>query len=277
MKKKNKTLVIIFSVLILAFFVVEIGTIAYRSYQQQQAQQKQSQAAQSSSQPKLNEKYSHSQLDRLQLPQLTSDLSKGESKVTIETTEGTITAKIFNKYAPLAAQNFLTHAKEGYYNNTEFFRVVKDFMIQGGDPENSGQGGQSIWASDAHRDKKIDPGTGFKNEIDPHLYFIRGAIGMANAGPGTNGSQFFIEQSSSDVREQISNKSSYPTKIYQAYKNGGTPSLDGNYTVFGQVISGMDIVDKIASAAVKNNPNAENEKSLPEAPVKVTKITVQNN
>ncbi|MCK3941656.1 peptidylprolyl isomerase [Streptococcus iners] len=176
-------------------------------------------------------------------PQLSSDIAENEAAVKIKTTEGDITIKLFPEQAPLTVENFLTHAKNGYYNGTIFHRVIKDFMIQGGDPLGNGTGGESIWAG---KGTTIDAGYGFKDEISAFLYNIRGSLSMANAGAGTNGSQFFINQNTTDMSSQLSS-SSYPGKIIEAYKNGGNPNLDGKHTVFGQVIEGMDIVDKIAS------------------------------
>ncbi|HFU4205780.1 TPA: peptidylprolyl isomerase [Streptococcus suis] len=176
-------------------------------------------------------------------PQLSSDIAENEAAVKIKTTQGDITIKLFPEQAPLTVENFLTHAKNGYYNGTIFHRVIKDFMIQGGDPLGNGTGGESIWAG---KGTTIDAGYGFKDEISAFLYNIRGSLSMANAGAGTNGSQFFINQNTTDMSSQLSS-SKYPTKIVDAYKNGGNPNLDGKHTVFGQVIEGMDIVDKIAS------------------------------
>lgn len=176
-------------------------------------------------------------------PQLSSEVAENEAAVKIKTTQGDITIKLFPEQAPLTVENFLTHAKNGYYNGTIFHRVIKDFMIQGGDPLGNGTGGESIWAG---KGTTIDAGYGFKDEISAFLYNIRGSLSMANAGAGTNGSQFFINQNTTDMSSQLSS-SKYPTKIVDAYKNGGNPNLDGKHTVFGQVIEGMDIVDKIAS------------------------------
>ncbi|HEL9598168.1 TPA: peptidylprolyl isomerase [Streptococcus suis] len=176
-------------------------------------------------------------------PQLSSEVAENEAAVKIKTTEGNITIKLFPEQAPLTVENFLTHAKNGYYNGTIFHRVIKDFMIQGGDPLGNGTGGESIWAG---KGTTIDAGYGFKDEISAFLYNIRGSLSMANAGAGTNGSQFFINQNTTDMSSQLSS-SKYPTKIVDAYKNGGNPNLDGKHTVFGQVIEGMDIVDKIAA------------------------------
>ncbi|HFI0352398.1 TPA: peptidylprolyl isomerase [Streptococcus suis] len=176
-------------------------------------------------------------------PQLSSEVAENEAAVKIKTTQGDITIKLFPEQAPLTVENFLTHAKNGYYNGTIFHRVIKDFMIQGGDPLGNGTGGESIWAG---KGTTIDAGYGFKDEISAFLYNIRGSLSMANAGAGTNGSQFFINQNTTDMSSQLSS-SKYPTKIVDAYKNGGNPNLDGKHTVFGQVIEGMDIVDKIAA------------------------------
>ena len=187
--------------------------------------------------------------DTSAFPQLSNDVTDNESEVLMHTSEGDITIKLFPKYAPLAVENFLTHAKEGYYNGVLFPRVISDFMIQSGDPKGDGTGGESIWKN---KDKSIDSGNGFKNEISPYLYNIRGAVAMANAGADTNGSQFFINQNTDDQSQKLSS-SSYPEPIIGAYAKGGNPSLDGNYTVFGQVIDGMDVVDKIAQTATDDN------------------------
>ena len=187
--------------------------------------------------------------DTSAFPQLSNDVTDNESEVLMHTSEGDITIKLFPKYAPLAVENFLTHAKEGYYNGVLFHRVISDFTIQSGDPKGDGTGGESIWKN---KDKSIDSGNGFKNEISPYLYNIRGAVAMANAGADTNGSQFFINQNTDDQSQKLSS-SSYPEPIIGAYAKGGNPSLDGNYTVFGQVIDGMDVVDKIAQTATDDN------------------------
>jgi peptidyl-prolyl cis-trans isomerase A (cyclophilin A) len=163
----------------------------------------------------------------------------------------------------LTVENFLTHAKEGYYNGTIFHRVIKDFMIQGGDPLGNGTGGESIWAG---KDTTIDAGNGFKDEFSAFLYNIRGSLSMANAGTGTNGSQFFINQNTTDMSSQLSS-SSYPGKIVDAYKNGGNPNLDSKHTVFGQVIDGMDVVDKIASVETDDNDK-------PKTDVKIESIEI---
>ena len=178
-------------------------------------------------------------------PQLSKEVAENEAEAILHTSQGDIRIKLFPKLAPLAVENFLTHAKEGYYNGVTFHRVIDGFMIQGGDPKGDGTGGESIWHG---KDNTKDKGTGFKNEISPYLYNIRGSLSMANTGqPSSNGSQFFINQSTTDYSAKLPT-SSYPKKIIEAYKEGGNPTLDGKHPVFGQVIDGMDVVDKIAKA-----------------------------
>lgn len=178
-------------------------------------------------------------------PQLSKEVAEDEAEAIIHTSLGDIRIKLFPKLAPLAVENFLTHAKEGYYNGVTFHRVIDGFMVQTGDPKGDGTGGESIWHD---KDKTKDKGTGFKNEISPYLYNIRGSLSMANTGqPNSNGSQFFINQSTTDYSAKLPT-SSYPKKIIEAYKEGGNPTLDGKHPVFGQVIDGMDVVDKIAKA-----------------------------
>lgn len=197
-------------------------------------------------------------------PQLSDKVAEDEAEVKITTTEGDITLKLFPKYAPLAVENFLTHAKDGYYNGLLFHRVINNFMIQSGDPKGDGTGGESIWKG---KDKSKDPGTGFENEYSPYLYNIRGSIAMANSGPNTNGSQFYINQNKEDWSSKLSTNQ-FPAKIIEAYKHGGSPTLDGgNYTVFGQVIDGMDVVDKIAATET-------DDKDKPKTDIKIEKIEI---
>jgi len=112
---------------------------------------------------------------------------EGEEIAIMHTSMGDISIRFFPEAAPKAVKNFLTHAKEGYYNGVTFHRVIQDFMIQGGDPEGTGRGGSSIWS------------TAFEDEFDTKLLNLTGALSMANSGVNTNGSQFFINQSSSTV------------------------------------------------------------------------------
>src|SRR3989442_4859440 len=131
------------------------------------------------------------------------------STATMQTTEGPITLRLFDEDAPKTVENFSRLASEGFYDGLGFHRVIKDFMIQGGCPEGTGTGG---------------PGYTFEDEINEHKV-VRGALAMANSGPNTNGSQFFV------------------------VTTDAAPWLDGKHTVFGQVSAGMDVVDAIETTA----------------------------
>lgn len=203
-------------------------------------------------------------LDKVSLPQLSTTVSSNEAEVQLQTTAGNINIKLFPKLAPNAVENFLALAKEGYYKDNEFFRVINDFMIQAGDPSNKGTGSKVV--------SSVNGGKSFDTEISDQLYNIRGALSLANTGAASSSSsQFFIVQGSQDMSSQLTNYLR-PAKISDAYKNGGYPSLDGSYTVFGQVISGMDIVDKIAFAKV--TANSSGEESSPVSPVKITNVKI---
>jgi peptidyl-prolyl cis-trans isomerase A (cyclophilin A) len=200
-------------------------------------------------------------LNSLDLPQLNDSITVDEYLVKLTTSAGEIEVKLFPKQAPLAVENFVVHIEKGYYNGIVFHRVIKEFMIQGGDPKGDGTGGESIWKG---KDGKKDSGNGFKIETSKQLYNIRGALSMANTGqPNSNGSQFFINQNNQDVSDGLLSDD-YPEKIIETYRKGGSPNLDGGYTVFGQVVKGMDVVDKIANAEVK-----EGSKDSPANPVKI--------
>jgi len=172
---------------------------------------------------------------------------KGDIVATMHTTLGDIKIKLFSDKAPKTVENFVTHAKNGYYNGIIFHRVIKDFMIQGGDPLGTGIGGESIW------------GGTFEDEFDMELHNLRGALSMANAGPGTNGSQFFIVQAKEVPANMLSQMKAledkgFPKEIAEAYAEvGGTPWLDFRHSVFGQVVEGMDVVDAIANIKVGAN------------------------
>lgn len=169
----------------------------------------------------------------------------GEVVAVMHTTLGDISIRLFKDKVPRTVENFVTHAKNGYYDGLIFHRVIKDFMIQGGDPTGTGCGGESIY------------GEKFQDEFHPELHNIRGALSMANAGPNTNGSQFFIVEASEvpdGMLEQMRGMADrgFPENTVKAYAQvGGTPWLDFRHSVFGQVFDGMDVVEKIAS--VKTN------------------------
>jgi peptidyl-prolyl cis-trans isomerase B (cyclophilin B) len=135
------------------------------------------------------------------------------SKAILHTNHGDITVELFDEDAPKTVENFTKLAADDFYNGVIFHRVIKDFMIQGGDPTGTGRGGPGYTFDDEQNDKKI----------------VRGALAMANAGPNTNGSQFFI------------------------VTTDAAPWLDGKHTVFGQVVDGMDVVDKIEGGDTDQN------------------------
>ena len=196
--------------------------------------------------------------------------ASGEEIAVLKTSMGEIKLRFFPDAAPKTVQNFKALAKKGYYNGVTFHRVIKDFMIQGGDPTGTGKGGGSSF------------GENFEDEFSESLFNIRGAVAMANRGPNTNGSQFFIDQASASAFEgwdqyqqiydvykkdpqaftrqyggciDMSRITGEIKKLYQ--ENGGSPHLDGAYntaktghTVFAQVFEGMDVVDQIASVSV---------------------------
>ena len=171
--------------------------------------------------------------------------SKGESVAVMHTNMGDISIRFFPEYAPKAVENFITYSKNGYYDGLIFHRVINDFMIQGGDPTGTGMGGESIYKRS------------FEDEFSKELHNIRGALCMANAGPDTNGSQFFIVQAKSVPENMISQMKdmpeSFPEDIVDYYESaGGTPWLDFRHTVFGQVFDGMDVVDNIAGVEAGN-------------------------
>lgn len=191
-------------------------------------------------------------------PQLSSEVGEDEVLVEMETTMGMIKIKLFPKYAPKAVDNFITHSKNGYYDGVIFHRVINDFMIQGGDPTGTGRGGESIY------------GEKFADEFSESLFNLRGALSMANAGPDTNASQFFIVQNAKldgDSEEYIE-ANDYPNEIRDVYQKGGTPWLDNKHTVFGQVIQGMDVVDKIANVKTGSQDKPVEEVSIKKITVK---------
>jgi cyclophilin family peptidyl-prolyl cis-trans isomerase len=152
-------------------------------------------------------------------------------QATLHTSEGAIELELYPNEAPKTVENFVKLARDGFYEGVIFHRVIPEFMIQGGDPTGTGTGG---------------PGYEFEDEFNEHRV-VRGALAMANAGPNTNGSQFFIVTAEA------------------------TPWLDGKHTVFGKVTSGMDVVDRICEAERDDNdrpasPVAIERVELPEGP-----------
>ncbi len=234
---------------VLAFVVVAIlivtitmnkkdsaATTASQSTQTQAGQQTQSDSTQvetdtASSQTKQkNNGYSKT-------PAMSIDTTK-KYIATINTTFGAIEIELLPKVAPKTVNNFVFLAKDGYYNDIVFHRVVKNFMIQTGDPLGSGTGG---------------PGYEFEDELGSGISYDSGVVAMANAGPNTNGSQFFI-CSGSDCK----NLDNMP-----------------NYSIFGKVIKGMDVVEKIQSVDVEAGSSGE--MSSPKSPISMKTITIQEN
>lgn len=191
-----------------------------------------------------------------------SDMTEGEIYARINIQDfGTITVKFFPEEAPLAVENFITHAKEGYYDGITIHRTIADFMFQSGDPDGTGRGGESIW------------GESFQDEFSSELHPYRGALCMANTGAAdTNGSQFFIVQADAssvlemeallDAQYGISLaeyvEAGYGTELtqeqverYEIY--GGTPWLYRHHTVFGQVMEGYDVLDAVADVDTDAN------------------------
>ena len=136
-------------------------------------------------------------------------MAQAQQKVVLETNQGNIVIKLFPDVAPKTVENFTGLVKKGYYNGIIVHRVIKSFMIQGGDPTGTGMGGESIW------------GKPFEDEVSKDVVFDRkGLLAMANAGPNTNGSQFFIT-------------------------TAATPWLTMRHTIFGEVVEGYEVVEKI--------------------------------
>lgn len=164
-------------------------------------------------------------------PQL--DLSQRDTDIILHTNQGDIELVLFEDEAPKTVKNFVELAKKGYYDGVIFHRVIKDFMIQGGDPTGTGMGGESIY------------GDKFEDEFSNKLYNLKGALSMANAGPNTNGSQFFIVTSPMVSSQMLSQMKDFdfPEEIIEAYASeGGTPWLDFRHTVFGHVKNGFETV-----------------------------------
>ena len=194
----------------------------------------------------------------------------GEEIAVIKTSKGVVKMRFFPEEAPKAVENFKTLAKEGYYDGLTFHRVIEDFMVQTGDPKGDGTGGESCWGED------------FETEVSEKLHFYRGAVAMANAGPDTNGSQFFIVQQKTvmedalkAIEDAINNNDEevgvtltdgnyytlsqlYPEEVMNYYREqGGSAHLEyvfGNgYSIFGQVFEGLEAVDAIATVETGEN------------------------
>jgi cyclophilin family peptidyl-prolyl cis-trans isomerase len=153
---------------------------------------------------------------------------------TISTNMGDMEAELFAKEAPRTVNNFVFLAREGFYENVKFHRIIRNFMVQTGDPRGDGTGG---------------PGYRFADELPTSMNYDRGALAMANAGPNTNGSQFFI-----------------------VHADQPSPPFPRNYSIFGKVTSGLDVLDKLATVPVR--ASARGEQSVPTTEVLITKVTI---
>jgi cyclophilin family peptidyl-prolyl cis-trans isomerase len=174
-----------------------------------------------------------------QAPKMTIDPSKTYT-ATMETSCGTIVIELNAEAAPVGVNNFVFLADQGFYDGLTFHRIVKDFVIQGGDPQGTGQGG---------------PGYQFKIETDKQVTFDQpGVVAYANAGAGTNGSQFFITL---QATPQLN------------------PTAQASYTIFGQVVKGMDVVKKIGNIPGTSNPGIPGENSVPTETVYIDKVTIE--
>jgi peptidyl-prolyl cis-trans isomerase B (cyclophilin B) len=188
------------------------------------------------------------------------DLAAVDGPVAVlETNKGTIKVQLFPEQAPKTVENFVGLIEKGYYDGVIFHRVISDFMIQGGDPTGTGMGGESLF------------GEPFEDEFSNEVFNLRGALSMANAGPNTNGSQFFVVQATrvpADMLRSLKD-AEYADEVISAYgEQGGTPWLDGRHTVFGHVVEGMDVVDEIAKTRV-------NYADKPAEDIVITKATVE--
>ncbi len=156
---------------------------------------------------------------------------------------GTFKIKFFADEIPTGTENFRTLAENGYYDQLTVHRILRDGCFQGGDPKGNGQGGSSAW------------GGKFNDEFNEGVRCFKGAVAYANSGADSNGSQFFVVTAGpvdQAIFDQYSSAGLYfPTNVIEKYKEvGGVPQWDNNYTVFGQVFEGMDVIDKIASAEI---------------------------
>lgn len=192
-------------------------------------------------------------------------LAEGESIAVIVTDLGEIRIRLFPQAAPMAVENFIGLAQQGYYNGVSFHRVVKDFLIHTGDATGTGTGGTTVWN-----------GTPYAVELTDTLHHYTGAVGIAHApdDTGGNSSQFYIVQTPKNSIDKAAAKNltelGMREAVADAYRAvGGAPYLDNFYTVFAQVYEGMDIVDKIASVAC-------NENGQPTEPVLIQSVTIES-
>lgn len=182
---------------------------------------------------------------------------KGETIAVVKVKDfGEMKFKFFGQDSPKAVENFVTLSANNYYDGITFHRVIDNFMIQGGDPTGTGMGGESIWGEE------------FENETSDTLLPLRGALCMANAGKDTNGSQFFVIQNKDVTEETYGDKEATDEQKKMFKQYGGYPYLMDDYTVFGQLYEGFDVLDKIA--AVKTDEN-----DAPVDKVEIESVTIE--
>lgn len=222
----NKTIMKIWSWYLLAGVVVVLGIAAVRSPQQSVTIEPQMESLQPVQTPAPSKKVNKQMAEK---PKMQLDENK-QYQAVLKTSKGEITISLNSSLTPITVNNFVSLAKAGFYNGTVFHRIIKGFMIQGGDPNGNGTGGP-----------------GYKFEDEPFKgEYTRGTIAMANSGPNTNGSQFFIMHAD------------YP--------------LPPNYVIFGKVSKGLETVDAIANVAVSSSFSGE--KSTPTSPVTLESVLI---
>lgn len=189
-------------------------------------------------------------------------LENNEKQLTavMQTSKGIVKIELYPELAPRTVKNFIELAKQGYYDGIIFHRVIDNFMVQGGDPTGTGMGGESIY------------GEKFEDEFNLQLFNIHGALSMANAGPDSNGSQFFIvtaKEVPSNMLSQLK-AGGWPEEVIEQYsENGGTPWLDQKHTVFGQIIEGMDVIYSIEAVE-------KNAQDKPKEDITIESISFEN-
>lgn len=272
MKNKNKATWIVFGVI--CMIAVGLGAFfAVKHFQKQETDdtevttevKEETEDTEATTEAKVQSQYKEPAITGAKKTQQLGEPTKNETVVDMEVKGfGHMKFKFFLDEAPKAVENFVTLASNGYYDGVKFHRVIKEFMIQGGDPTGSGNGGESIW------------GELFENEISTKLLPLRGALCMANSGgTATNGSQFFVIQNPTVTDDMITQSGVSFSKSQQELlkEQGGYPSLAGGYTIFGQLYEGYDVLDKIAAVETVSDAQSEDR---PKSDVVIQKITVSN-
>ena len=253
----KKRLLAIMLGLMMAFALAACGSSDSEESEQTEEVSEDSQAEDESTEMTIKEEYEKVEISEASEVDQMAEPQEGETIAIMEVEGyGNLCFKFFNSEAPLAVENFLTLAANGYYDGVTFHRVIDNFMIQGGDPTATGAGGESIWGQE------------FKNEYSDILLPLRGALCMANAGTDTNGSQFFVVQNKVASSDTYGDKQYSEEKVAMFDEYGGYPYLADDYTIFGQLYDGYDVLDKIAETETDSNDK-------PVEDVVISKITVK--